>query len=94
MRMDVTTTIFVGRIAGEIERNGRHSPFLPRDVLGIPTVFVWNLLFILVIALIFYWLLRSSRQSHETPLDLLKKRYVRGEIDKDEYEERKRVISD
>lgn len=29
---------------------------------------------------------------HETPLDVLKKRYAAGEIDAQEYEERKKII--
>ncbi len=28
-----------------------------------------------------------------TPLDILKERFARGEIDKDEYEERRRILS-
>lgn len=30
----------------------------------------------------------------QTPLDILKERFARGEIDKEEYEERRRVLSD
>ncbi|OYT54876.1 MAG: hypothetical protein B6U72_01150 [Candidatus Altiarchaeales archaeon ex4484_2] len=52
-----------------------------------------NLLFILVLALIFYWLLRGSGR-HDTPMDLLKMRYVRGEIDKETFLEMKEDLSD
>ena len=31
---------------------------------------------------------------HRTPLDILKERFARGEIDKEEYEERRRVLGE
>ena len=92
--MDTTTTEFVGRFAGKLARNGGHNPLFPRDIFGIPMFFIWNLLIVLIVVLIFYWILRGSRQVHETPMDLLKKRYVLGEIDKETFEGMKRTISD
>ncbi len=34
----------------------------------------------------------SSRGSDESPLQILERRYARGEIDRDEYEEKKRDV--
>jgi putative membrane protein len=52
-----------------------------------------------VIALIVWAIVNQNRrqnyppQQHETALDILKKRYARGEINKDEFEEKKKDLS-
>ena len=85
-----------------IEYGGRMSrmtckpphPWFGREpLLGfIPTYIFWNLLVILLVAGIFYWLLRGSRGKPETAMDVLKKRYAGGEISKNEYLEVKKEI--
>lgn len=58
---------------------------------------LWWILIILGIALLAKWLLSGSskRGDHGTAgraLDILKERYARGEIDKQEYDQRKRDL--
>jgi putative membrane protein len=55
---------------------------------------------VIAIAVIIRWLTiggsrcgdSSLRSPHNTPFDILKERFARGEIDKDEFEERRTVL--
>lgn len=54
-----------------------------------------------VVVLIYRWLggpghgpVYPPSLTGRTPLDILKERYARGEIDKDEFEERRKVLGD
>jgi putative membrane protein len=55
--------------------------------------------FLVLTVLIIAWALRAvglgwqPGDQAKTPLDLLKERFARGEIDRKEYEERKQVLS-
>lgn len=54
----------------------------------------WVWLILIAVIIIFVYLVNNSRDkssysSNETPLDVLKKRYAKGEIDKQEFEEKK-----
>ena len=57
----------------------------------------------IVVVSIVRWLMGPGHHGHgpyaprpveSSPLDILKERYARGEIDKDEFEERRRVLRD
>lgn len=58
-------------------------------------VLFWVLVAVAVVALLRWlgtpWSERGVRQK-KTPLDILKERYARGEIDRDEYEQKRRDL--
>ena len=54
---------------------------------------------IVILILIFWFVVKAlnqgnekSRQGDKTPLDILKERYARGEIDKEEFDRRKKDL--
>lgn len=55
-------------------------------------------LFLILAGMLIYFVVTQARKppgqegSPETPLDILKKRYARGEIDREEYERLKRDL--
>lgn len=58
----------------------------------------WGLLLIVLIAVLVKAVLNSGNQNAvtqntgETPMDILKRRYANGEIDKEEFEEKKKEL--
>jgi len=63
------------------------QPPLPgQDIIHnlFPPYLVYTLLIILAIALIFYWL-TGNEKNKETPVEVLKRRYAAGEIDKETF---------
>lgn len=62
------------------------------------TLIFWFLVIVLIASLI-GWAAKKDRRSDEesdkedTPLEILKMRYAKGEIDKKEYEEKKKELS-
>lgn len=59
----------------------------------------WWWIIVIVIIVMIIWIVvktmnsNSNTSSDKTPLDILKERYARGEIDKDEFEEKKRNLN-
>jgi putative membrane protein len=68
-------------------------------VMGIINIIFWIVVIIGVIYLI-KWLSASSKQddrstkSENTALDILRERYAKGEINKEEFEEKKKVLKE
>jgi len=59
--------------------------------------FMWLIVLVLV-GVVIYFLVQASKSKRsdgsiiETPLDILKKRYAKGEIDKEEFDRRKKDL--
>ena len=60
---------------------------------GLTHMLLWWVLLILGIAVLAKWLMGSGRASGNRVLDVLKERYARGEIGKDEYEQKERDLA-
>lgn len=66
---------------------------------GYGGMFMW-ILFLIVTVLIVYFIVRALKPTSsdisfkETPLDVLKKRYAKGEITKEKFDEMKKVLED
>ena len=64
---------------------------------GYGGAFMWLIVLVLV-GVVIYYLLQISRSKGsdgsiiETPLDILKKRYAKGEIDKEEFDRKKKDL--
>jgi putative membrane protein len=60
-------------------------------------ILLW-FLFLILVAVVAYLVIQSTRSRtgdgthRETAMEILKKRFARGEITKEEYEERKRIL--
>ena len=57
-------------------------------------MFFWWFLIIALVVIVVRALISSNKQntSTETPMEILKRRYANGEIDKEEFEERKKDL--
>lgn len=76
---------------------GIMGPAAPGIFWSILMFATWFAVMVLLFLLIRYLalLIRAGQAAHhpaETPLDILKKRYARGEIDREEFERRKQDI--
>lgn len=70
---------------------------------GYGSMFLVSIFFIVILGLIIWAVVAATQKQNsniaspdhktETPLDILKRRYVQGEIDKEEYETKKRDLT-
>lgn len=64
---------------------------------GFGGMFMW-ILFVIIIGVVVYFILQNTKLKNSggttegTPLDILKKRYAKGEITKEEYERMKKDV--
>ena len=63
---------------------------------GFVGVFMW-IIFIAIIGLLIYFIMQATKggnRAGETPLEILKKRYAKGEITKEEFDRMRKDISE
>ena len=53
---------------------------------------IWILLIVAIVVMVKAWSGGSSGSRDESPMEILKKRYARGEIDEEEFEHRRREL--
>ena len=67
---------------------------------GYGGMFMWVLFIVIIAVVLIYFVVQSAKPkgnlgvSGETPLDILKKRYAKGEITKDEFDRMKKDLSE
>lgn len=63
-------------------------------IVGIILIILWWLFVVAAIVFLIKWIVKQFKgEGGENPLKILKKRYARGEIDKNEFEEKKKELS-
>ncbi len=75
--------------------NGGHGwgPMMGYGIYG--GIFMWILLVAVAVALIYYIFVQNKKNpdsTKEDPMEILKKRYAKGEISKEEFDRRKKEI--
>ena len=61
---------------------------------GFGMILIWIILIMLIVVLVKFLMTKTNgqREQKETPLEILKRRYAKGEIDKVEYDEKKKDL--
>lgn len=94
----IVSTLFTSSVifAQEMMGGMMNFGFMPFGGFGWIFMILWWVLIIAVIVALIKWLTNQSRGARDyekSALDILKERYAKGEIDKKEFEERKKDLS-
>ena len=77
--------------------SGPYGPMMGGYGYGYGGMFMW-ILFLILLGVVIYFIVQNTRsknlegQSRETPIDILKKRYAKGEITKEDFDRMKNEL--
>ena len=107
LQLAVLTTLLSSQAIAQPQPGPHYGPGMMWDgwwfgmIIGPLTMIIFIAAVVVLVVVAIRWLSSSTHHGHElhpplnkTPLDILKERFARGEIDKEEFEERRRLLKD
>lgn len=61
---------------------------------GFVMMFLWSLVLVAIVVGVLYWVFGQRKESESDATEILRERYARGEIDEEEFRERKRSLTE
>lgn len=61
---------------------------------GFTMMLLWTVVLVVVVVGVLYWAFGREKESESAATEIIRKRYARGEIDEEEFRERRRQLTE